>query len=316
MTLIPKPMPAHTPPHVPLDETVLLALISQFMRQVTFEVTRPSLADNRALGSVLLPGMEVYVTALPGRDPTELVATAQDLTQAGLKPVAHIAARHFDSLRAIDHLLKRLHSEAGVTSIMLIGGDTGQAAGSVQDALQVIESGLLQANGIERVGLPGFPEGHPALSEEEVECSLVTKLAALQGAGLEAHVVTQFCFDVEPILQWLDWLRARGLTIPVRIGLAGPTSLMTWLKFASKCGVRASAEALAKRSGLIQQAFRSVAPDPLIRSLVEAKAGRAYGEVTPHIFSFGAIVPTARWAMALAQQPLRLTLEGGFEPMP
>jgi methylenetetrahydrofolate reductase (NADPH) len=102
----------------------------------------------------------------------------------------------------------------------------------------------------------------------------------------------------------------------VRIGLAGPTSLMTWLKFASKCGVRASAEALAKRSGLIQQAFRSVAPDPLIRSLVEAKAGRAYGEVTPHIFSFGAIVPTARWAMALAQQPLRLTHEGGFEPMP
>jgi methylenetetrahydrofolate reductase (NADPH) len=261
-----------------------------------------------------MPGMEVYVTALPGRDPTELVATAQDLVQAGLTPVPHIAARHFDSLRAVDSLLKRLHDEAGVKTIMLIGGDTGQAKGSVHDALQVIESGLIQANGIERVGLPGFPEGHPALTSEEVEWSLVSKLAALQGAELEAYVVTQFCFDIDPILNWLDWVRARGLTMPVRIGFAGPTSLMTWLKFASKCGVRASAEALAKRSGLIQQAFRSVAPDPLIRALVEAKAGRAFGEVTPHIFSFGAIVPTARWAMALAQQQLRLTAEGGFEP--
>jgi methylenetetrahydrofolate reductase (NADPH) len=200
-----------------------------------------------------------------------------------------------------------------VTKIMLIGGDTATPAGAVADAHQVIASGVLQENGVRQVGLPGFPDGHPVLSDEEVECGLVTKLAAAQSAGLEPVIVTQFGFEVAPILRWLEWLRARGLNAPVRIGFAGPTSLMTWLNYARKCGVRASAEALAKRSGLMKQAFRTVAPDPLIRAIAEATAHERFGDVAPHVFSFGAIAATARWTMGSASGAIRLTDEGGFE---
>ena len=296
----------------PLDAVSSKQRIVGFMRDASFEATRPSPADIRAIGGILTPGMYVYLTALPGRDPTELVATAMSVRDAGLTPVPHIAARHFEDMRALERLLGRLNAEAGVTRIMLIGGDTGTPAGSVADAQQVIDSEVLQKNGIREIGLPGFPDGHPVLSDDEVECSLVTKLAAAQSAGLEPHIVTQFCFDVPPILRWIEWLRDRGLHVPVRVGFAGPTSLMTWLNFARKCGVRASAEALAKRSGLIKQAFRTVAPDPLIRQVAEATAGGRLGEVAPHIFSFGGITSTARWTMGPATGELRLTPEGGF----
>jgi methylenetetrahydrofolate reductase (NADPH) len=304
---------SHVAKAAPLSPEEARERVVAFMRDASFEATRPSLADVRAVGVILHKGMDVYLTAVPGRDPTELVATAIALAEAGLTPVPHVAARHYPDMKAIDRLLTRLSAEAGVSKIMLIGGDTATPAGSVADAHQVIESGVLQKNGIRQIGLPAFPDGHPVLSDEEVECSLVTKLAAAQSGGLEPVIVTQFCFEIAPILRWLAWLRDRGLNAPARIGFAGPTSLMTWLNYARKCGVRASAEALAKRSGLMKQAFRTVAPDPLIRAIAEATAHERYGDVAPHIFSFGGVAATARWTMAPASGAIRLTEEGGFE---
>ena len=57
------------------------------------------------------------------------------------------------------------------------------------------------------------------------------------------------------MLDYVAQLRAYGFEQPVRIGLAGPTSLSSLLRYASRCGVRASAQALAQRAGLIRQVF-------------------------------------------------------------
>ncbi len=65
-----------------------------------------------------------------------------------------------------------------------------------------------------------------------------------------------------------------GIEHPVRIGLAGPTSLSTLLRYAKRCGVRASAQALARQTGLMRQLFAMSAPDPLVRTLAKARAER------------------------------------------
>ena len=70
---------------------------------------------------------------------------------------------------------------------------------------------------------------------------------------------------------------------------------MTWLNYARRCGVKASAEALARRSGLVKHLFNAVAPDPIIRALAEAVASDRLGDLSLHLFSFGGIGPTARW---------------------
>jgi methylenetetrahydrofolate reductase (NADPH) len=94
----------------------------------------------------------------------------------------------------------------------------------------------------------------------------------------------------------------------VRIGLAGPTSLAALMRYAARCGVRASAQALAKRSGLMRQMFAMTTPDDLIRVLAEA----APAGVSAHFFSFGGVPATGRWARAVSDGRIALETGGGF----
>jgi methylenetetrahydrofolate reductase (NADPH) len=287
--------------------------IAAFMRDCSFEATRPSLREVEALARLLSPGARIYLTAVPGRPLEEMEAAAESVARAGLTPVPHLSARYFPTLEAVDAHLRALVAGAGVREIMLIGGDLAQPRGAISHALAVIESGLLERHGLARVGLAGFPDGHPSIGEDELEANLVTKLAALQQRGLEGEIVTQFCFDARPILRWMDWLRGRGVHAPVRVGFAGPTSLLTWLNFARRCGVKASAEALASRSGLVRHAFKAVAPDPLIRSIAGAAASGRIEGARPHLFAFGGLEETARWALAPMNGAIRLDKDGGFD---
>lgn len=287
--------------------------IQRFMSACTFEATRPSGKDLSALQDTLRNGTHVYLTMLPHRPAEELVDSAIAIRAIGLEPVPHLSIRHFASIAEIDKLLAQLASKAGVNRVLLIGGDIAKPVGSVPDVLHVIDSGVLQNNGMTAAGVAGFPDGHPAVSDEELEASLVTKLAALQAAGVEGYVVTQFCFHAGTILRWLEWLRARGISSHVKIGLAGPTSLMTWLNYARKCGVKASAEALASRSGLVKQAFKSVSPDPIIRSLVDAVVAGRVENVSPHLFAFGGIGATAKWAQPAIRGAIKLNTDKGFD---
>ena len=220
--------------------------IAAFMRNCSFEATRPAAKDIAALRETLAPGTPVYLTMLPNHQPGECVDNACAIRNAGLTPIPHLAVRHLASLDAADQILADLNAKAGVTRVLLIGGDTKTPMGSIPNVLALIESGILQRNRISDVGVAGFPDGHPVLNEDELEANLVTKLAAIQSGGLEGRIVTQFVFDAAPVIRWISWLRRRGLHAPIHVGLAGPTSLMAWLNFARKCGVKASAEALAQ----------------------------------------------------------------------
>ena len=107
-------------------------------------------------------------------------------------------------------------------------------------------------------------------------------------------------------------LRALGFEQPLRIGLVGPTSLTALLRYAGRCGVRASAQALAHRSGLLRQMFALTVPDDLVRALAEAAPSR----VSAHFFSFGGLPATARWAQAVADGRIALQGAGGFTVAP
>ncbi|MBM3606939.1 MAG: hypothetical protein FJX29_00590 [Alphaproteobacteria bacterium] len=287
--------------------------IQALMRSCKFEATRPSDKDVEALRATLAPGTHVYLTMLPHRVAEEIVASAKAIRGAGLEPVPHLSVRHFEKFSELDATVGQLARDASVTRVLLIGGDTAKPAGEIPDVLSVITRGMLQANGIRAAGVAGFPDGHPAVSDEELEASLVTKLAALQSAGVEGYIVTQFCFHAKTLIRWLEWLRARGIDAHVNAGLAGPTSLMTWLNYARKCGVKASAEALASRSGLVKHAFKSVLPDPIIRSLADAAVNGHIANVSPHLFAFGGIGATAKWAAPAIAGAIQLNSDRGFD---
>ncbi|HEY6703409.1 MAG TPA: methylenetetrahydrofolate reductase, partial [Xanthobacteraceae bacterium] len=283
--------------------------IADFMAGFSLEATRPSAEEVAALTDIAPAGARVYISAVPKRPAREAIEAAARLRQAGFEPVPHLAARGFANTHVLDDLLARMGGEAGVVRLLVIAGDHGEPTGEFRSAIEVIDGGALQRHGICEIGVAGYPDGHPRLVQQDLDRALADKIRAAESTGLAVHIVTQFCFDVQAILQWITRLRDFGIEHPVRIGLAGPTSLATLLRYAKRCGVRASAHSLARQAGLVRQLFAMSAPDALVRALAQARAERHLGEIAPHFFSFGGLARTARWAEAVAQR--HIALEAG-----
>jgi methylenetetrahydrofolate reductase (NADPH) len=293
-----------------------LQSITAFARGWSLEATLPRSADVAALAGILAPGALVYLSAVPTRDPNEEIAAAILVHRAGFSPVPHVAVRNFASAAALDDFLARMTGEAGVRRALIIAGDRDQPTGPLRTALEAIDSGVLQRHGIGEIGIAGYPDGHARISQQELDRALAEKLEIAAQMGLSAHIVTQFGFDPAPIVGWIARLREFGIEQPVRIGLAGPTSMATLLRYARRCGVRASAQGLARQSGLARHIFAMSAPDILVRALADAHAAGKLGEVAPHFFSFGGIATTARWASAVAAGHIALDGAGGFAIQP
>jgi methylenetetrahydrofolate reductase (NADPH) len=287
-----------------------VARIAAFMDGFSIEATRPSATDIAEL-AMLKRGTRVYLSAVPNRSPDESLAAAMQIRAAGLEPVPHIAVRNFASEQALDDFLARLNGEASVDNILVIAGDRNEC-GPFRRALDAIDNGVLRRRGIRSIGIAGYPQGHPRIGDDELNRALAEKIAAAEATGLNPEIVTQFCFDVRSILDFVARLRGFGFDHRVRVGLVGPTSLTSLMRYAARCGVRASAQGLARRSGLMRQMFALATPDDLIRALAEA----ALAGVVPHFFSFGGVPATGRWARAVADGRITLDAGAGFRVEP
>ncbi len=261
-------------------------------RGFSLEATRPSSAELTELAGLLDKATPIYLSAVPAQSHRELAETAAMVRKAGFEPVAHLAARRFSSAVELNDFLKRVRGEADMRRLLVIAGDSERPAGPFSDALAAIANGALRAAGIEEVGIAGHPEGHARIVQEAIERALDDKIAAAAKAGLRVHIVSQFSFQPEAIVAWLKRLRARGIAAPVKAGMAGPTSLPALLRYAKRCGVRASVQGLM--SGAAAALAGHVGPDRIVEALMAA--GNDIGDVSPHYFSFGGIVQTARYA--------------------
>jgi len=290
--------------------------ITAFARGFSLEATRPSADDVAALAAIAPAGTRVYLSAVPTRPVDEAIGAAALLRGAGFEPVPHLAVRNFASTIAFDEFLSRARAEADVRRLLVIAGDRDQSAGAFRSSIEVIDGGALQRHGIIEIGIAGYPDGHPRIPQHDLDRALVDKIEAAETTGIAVHIVTQFCFDAAAIVHWVTRLRDFGIEQPVRVGLVGPTSLATLLRYAQRCGVRASAQGLARQAGLVRQLFALSAPDALVRKLSEARAEGHLGEIAPHFFSFGGLARTARWAQAVAESRIAIEAGEGFKVEP
>jgi methylenetetrahydrofolate reductase (NADPH) len=290
--------------------------IAGLMRDFSIEATRPTSSDIEALKRSIAAGTAIYLSAIPTKPHRELIDAAVNVRAAGLEPVPHLAARNFSDAAALRDVATELAEKAHVRRALLIAGDRDEAAGAFRSAIEVIETGLLPSLGITELGIAGYPDGHPRIAPDTLDRALAAKIEAAEQTGLKVHVVTQFAFSADPILSWVRRLRERGLDHPVRVGLAGPTNLATLLRYAQRCGVKASAQGLARQAGLAKHLFGSSAPDDLITALARGRHERALGDIALHFFSFGGIGATGRWAAAASAGHITLDGSGGFRVEP
>ena len=252
------------------------------------------------------PGTEVFLTWIPGTNPMDTVAPAAKLRSAGLFPVPHIGARHVESAAQLEQLAGRLAGEAGVDRVLIIAGDRETAAGPYDSSLAVMKSGLIQKAGITRISVGGFPEGNPNISNPVLAEALAAKVDFARSAGLQLTVVTQFCFESEPIVEWLRGIRAAGVAVPVRVGFAGPAGLIALTRYALRCGVGNSVRVLTEKPSFAKLLIEK-GPEPLIREVATA-LGPGNGSALPlgiaglHFFVFGGFNKTVDWINAQRAQ--------------
>ena len=241
------------------------------------------------------PGTDVTITFLPGDNYRHNVETASALRCAGYNPVPHIAAREMPSREALDDFLARLRGEADVTRILLIAGDTAIARGPFKSSLDVRASGLLEARGIVRLSVAGHPEGHPYLETAEA----LDVLDAWQAWGherkIQVEVMTQFCFEAAPILGWIGGLDVRRIQLPVIVGLAGPATPATLMKFALRCGVGHSMRAVRSQIGRFGRLLTDTGPDEVVRCLQSAPKTATAAIAGFHLFPFGGLRKSGDW---------------------
>jgi methylenetetrahydrofolate reductase (NADPH) len=281
--------------------------IAALLAGASVELCSRDPAEIDACAGLLEPGTAVYISMPPGHTWHGTVAVAARLRRHGFLPVPHITARRIASRGVLDEYLARAAGEVGVDSALVIAGDNERASGPFDSSLALLETGAFQCHGIVRVGVGGYPEGHPRVATAALDAALAEKKNLARRTGLDLHVVTQFCFEAEPVLSWTTRMKAHGL--PVHVGVAGPASLPRLLRYAALCGIGNSVRALKARPHAIARLMIETGPETMLRQLAR-RAGPPISGI--HFFSFGGLVRTARWLHAVQQGRFELTEDGGF----
>ncbi|MCQ1954210.1 methylenetetrahydrofolate reductase [Arthrobacter sp. zg-Y238] len=244
------------------------------------------------------PGTRVNVTFLGNEDLPMRVAAAAAVRAGGFVPVPHISARRLESREDLGKFLVALEEADATRELFVVGGDPVSPLGPFPDALSIIRSGLLPGHGVRAVSISGYPEGHPDIDTGTLWTALEDKIQALDQSGLEASITTQFGFDVAPVLIWLEELRSRGVSAPVRIGVPGPAGVKRLLGYARRFGVASSAGIAHKYGFSLTNLLGTAGPDRFIQDLAQALSPTTHGDVRLHFYTFGGIKTTADWVHA------------------
>lgn len=279
---------------MPMPQSDCLLSPTPLTDAYSLEITARDVDALRESAALIPTGTQVAITFLPGEDVSSRLAATRTVRALGFEPMPHFSARRIESLESFETYLHAAVAEAGVTRCFVVAGDPPRPEGPFTDSAALIATGAFERAGIRILGVGGHPEGHPHMTEAQCWEVLGAKCADIARRGMEPLIVTQFGFDAEPFVIWLDGLRRRGIGAPVRIGIPGPAGIKTLLRFASRCGVGASATVMAKYGISITRLIGTAGPDRLVDAL-STRLTPDHGDVRLHFYPFGGIERTVRW---------------------
>lgn len=274
--------------------------IKAAMQHWSIEITPAGARKVDDFRTILPEGTTVNVTAIPGADEDLMMAVVQQLTAQQMNPVPHIAARAIASEAKLNALISQ-YRDHQVTEVLLIAGGYKTPVGEFTSSIDVLETGVFQRLGVQRVGVAGHPEGSPDISADELQRALDRKNTLAIESGLEMYLETQFCFDADAILTWESRIRAAGNQLPIRIGLAGPAKLKTLIHFAVISGVGPSLQFLKKQARNVTKLLTVQDPYELIAQLaphLDAQSENCLQSI--HLYPFGDFSSAAHFATQLA----------------
>jgi methylenetetrahydrofolate reductase (NADPH) len=196
----------------------------------------------------------------------------------------------------LEEIAARLTAQ-GIDRVFVPGGDA-DPPGAYPDALSLLED--LKAIGapFSQVGITGYPESHPTISDDLTIQSMWDK------RRYATHVVSNLTFDPEVLAAWVVRMRKRGITMPLLLGVPGPVDRTKLLSMATKIGVGESTRFLVKHKGTFA---RLAAPGGFTGERFLEKVAPALSPPEMlveglHVFTFNQVAATEAWRRELLEQ--------------
>ncbi len=159
------------------------------------------------------------------------------LNETTLKPAAHLTC--VDASRdEVDEVIREYWA-GGVRHLVALRGDPpGQIGGAYQPRSDGYANATELARGIAaiapfEVSVGLYPQIHP---ESASIAHDIDVLKAKVDAGA-TRAITQFFFDIDGFLRFIEQVRAAGITIPISAGIMPVTNLKGLRRMAEPCGI-------------------------------------------------------------------------------
>ncbi|CAN5607142.1 methylenetetrahydrofolate reductase [soil metagenome] len=262
--------------------------IVRMLESARFEVLPTATIEQKVLDGLPV-GRTVTVTASPSQGIEDTVGLTERLAGQGYDAVPHLAARMISGRSELLDITARLEG-AGVHTIFVPGGDQDPPAGEYSNALDMLQD-LTAIGSTLRVGITGYPETHPTISDDLTVQSMWDKRKHA------SHVVSNMTFDPSLVEAWIGRMRARGMDLPVLLGIPGPIDRAKLLTMASKIGVGDSTRFLSKHKGTMA---RLAAPGGFTgEKFLESCAGSVSDTSARvqgiHLYTFNQVEATEKW---------------------
>ena len=271
------------------------ATVVRLLENARYEVLPTASTEDKVL-THLPRDRAVTVTASPSKGLEATLDLSERLTGHGYVVVPHLAARMVSGRAELAEIAERLRGK-GISRVFVPGGDA-EAVGDYPDALALLEDLKELGSPFAHVGITGYPESHPTIHDDLTVQSMWDK------RRYATHIVSNLTFDPAVVRDWVRRLRARGVAMPLLLGLPGPVERTKLLAMATRIGVGESTKFLAKNKGLFA---RLAAPGGFTGESFLEKCAPALGEDGAlveglHVFTFNQVAETEAWRTEMLER--------------
>jgi methylenetetrahydrofolate reductase (NADPH) len=271
-----------------------------FLKNLSVEITPRQIEKLPLLQQHLPKGTSIFIALIDPADVPAQLKAAIAVREAGLDPIPHVPARFILDAADLKSRVGALAGEAGVTSMLVLGGGAPTPIGKYDAALQLLQTDVFQSHGVTRIGVAGHPEGNPDITKIHGEAMLLKALgekqAWMKANGVSGFIATQFLFEAAPVAYWATTLRDNGIDLPIHVGIPGPATIKTLVKYAAMCGVGNSARFIRKQALNITKLLTVNTPDEFIEQLAILHLDRPDLNIAaPHLYPFGGFEKMFDW---------------------
>ena len=289
--------------HFTTDAATHKKHMGDFLNLASVEITPKQIDKVPVLHQHLAPGTKVFIALLDAGDVEHQIAAAVVVRHSGFEPIPHVPARFVRDAEDLKIRIAAFTTQAEVKTILALGGGAPQPIGKFDSAIQLMNTGVFEDNGIERIGIAGHPEGNNDITKIHGEASLLAvlkeKQAWIKSRNMQGFIATQFLFEAGPLALWAGNLRKEGIDLPLHVGVPGPASLKTLVRYAALCGVGNSARMIRKQALNITKLLTVSEPTEFVDQLATLHFDKPeLGIAAPHLYPFGGFDKLFAWMQA------------------